>query len=350
MKIYAVDLFCGVGGLTLGLQQAGINVIAGVDLENACEFPYVENTRARFLNRDIKMLSGKEVDSLYPEDTEVKILVGCAPCQPFSSYSNRYKNTPNKERSMNLLLEFGRIIEEVQPDIVSMENVPQLRKTDVFSKFIDILKKNSYFYSYSNVFVPDYGVPQNRKRLVLLASKYSKISIIKEKYNQSNYLTVRDFIGDLKPLKAGEVDKTDSLHWSAKLSEKNLKRIKQSRPGGSWQDWDDSLKLECHKKKTGYSYTAVYGRMEWDKVAPTITTKFYGYGNGRFGHPEQNRALSLREGALLQTFPRNYKFFDKQHPLSFFKLGVLIGNAVPVKLGKAIGESIFKHIYLSKGD
>ena len=123
-----------------------------------------------------------------------------------------------------------------------------------------------------------------------------------------------------------------------------MQRIKASRPGGSWRDWDEDLVADCHKKGSGKTYPSVYGRMSWDELAPTMTTQFYGFGNGRFGHPEQNRALSLREGAILQSFPRSYKFARKGEQIFRKTVGRLIGNAVPVKLGEAIGKSILRHI------
>ncbi|MFT8938151.1 DNA cytosine methyltransferase, partial [Liquorilactobacillus sp.] len=132
----------------------------------------------------------------------------------------------------------------------------------------------------------------------------------------------------------------DPMHYAPKLSKINLKRIRQSKPGGTWHDWDEELLLNAYKKKTGSSYTSIYGRMKWDEPAPTITTKFYGYGNGRFGHPEQDRAISFREGAALQTFPKSYIFFNSKHFISGKDLGIMIGNAVPVKLAESIGKSI----------
>lgn len=163
-------------------------------------------------------------------------------------------------------------------------------------------------------------------------------------YEKNNYLTVRDAIGHLQPIAAGEVCKEDLLHRSSSLSNINVRRIRQSVPGGTWRDWDDDLKLNCHKKKSGHTFPSVYGRMEWNKPSPTITTQFYGYGNGRFGHPEQNRAISLREGAILQSFPDDYIFIDDEHPARKRELGTHIGNAVPVELGRAIGISIQRHL------
>ena len=157
-------------------------------------------------------------------------------------------------------------------------------------------------------------------------------------------LTVKDAIGNLPPLIAGSTDPDDLMHSATALSEKNLKRIRQSVPGGTWRDWDKELQLKCHKKSSGKTYPSVYGRMLWDAPSPTITTQFYGYGNGRFGHPSQDRALSLREGAILQSFPRDYKFISSTDILNKHKLGLQIGNAVPVRLGEVIGLSILEHI------
>lgn len=347
-KIYAVDLFSGIGGLTYGLQQSGIDVVAGIDIEGKCKYPYETNTKATFIEKDIRDVTAEEINELYPKDTEVKVLVGCAPCQPFSSYSYRYKKNGEQQygNNMDLLDYFGELIVNVQPDIVSMENVPQLEKNPVFLNFVELLVENGYIVNYDVIFAPDYGVPQNRKRLVLLASRKGEINILEPIYNKDNYLTVRDAIGDMDPIQAGEVSENDYLHQAANLSVKNKERMKQSIPGGTWEDWDKKLILEAHKKSTGNTYKSVYGRMEWDKPSPTITTQFYGFGNGRFGHPEQDRALSLREGAILQTFPEDYIFYDNRNTnkLSKKDLGITIGNAVPVKLGEAIGQSIINFI------
>ena len=153
-----------------------------------------------------------------------------------------------------------------------------------------------------------------------------------------------DLIRDLPIIEDGVVSENDLLHRTSKLSPLNKLRIKQSIPGGTWADWDEKLKLSCHKKSTGKGYGAVYGRMEWNKPSPTITTQFYGYGNGRFGHPEQDRAISLREGALMQSFPADYKFIDNNNTQTNKQIGIHIGNAVPVELGTAIGRSMKNHI------
>lgn len=344
MNINAVDLFCGVGGLTHGLEQAGINVIAGIDNEKSCEIPYTLNNKAEFIHADIKEVSSEQINELYPKNTDYKVLVGCAPCQPFSTYNKKQNGHLNEK--MDLLDYFGKIVDEIVPDIVSMENVPGMVKTVYFDNFIKTLDKNNYSIDWKIIYGPDYDVPQTRKRLILVASRIGKIEIPERLRDEENYLTVGDVIGDLPEIKAGESDPNDPLHTSRNLKEINLKRIEQSVPGGTWQDWDEDLLPACYRKESGRSFRSVYGRMEWDKPSPTITTQFIGYGNGRFGHPSQNRALSLREGALLQTFPKSYKFFEDEKTISQSEIAKQIGNAVPVKLGNVIGESILKSIHI----
>lgn len=338
-----VDLFCGVGGLTHGLQKAGLNVIAGIDLEESCRYAYEHNNKARFIQRDITTIEPSEISELFPNDA-IRILTGCAPCQPFSKYTNRYRKEGYKDDKWRLLYYFGNIVKYILPEIIAMENVPELRNTDVFADFVNNLNKLNYNVSYSVVYCPDYGVPQSRKRLVLLASSIEKIKIIPPTHGVNDYITVRDAIGLLPPLESGQTDLKDRLHTATRLCEKNLQRIRASVPGGTWRSWPSDLQLKCHRKDSGTSYASVYGRMEWDSPSPTITTQFYGYGNGRFGHPTQDRAISLREGAILQSFPVDYDFIENAKPINKRQLGMQIGNAVPVELGKAIGISILNHI------
>lgn len=343
IECIAVDLFCGIGGLTYGVRQAGVKVVAGIDIDNTCSFAYEANNDTLFINKGIEDVTAAEIRGFYPNDC-VKVLMGCAPCQPFSNYSLRYIKEGIKDNKWRLLYYFLDLVEAIMPDIVSMENVPQLVKKKVFKDFTEKLKQLGYNTSWSIVNCANYGVPQNRNRLVLLASRFRKMDLILPKYNKDNFLTVGDTIRDLPPIEDGKTSRDDLMHRASKLSEINKLRIKQSVPGGTWQDWDENLQLTCHKKGTGKGYVSVYGRMEWNKPSPTITTQFYGYGNGRFGHPEQDRAISLREGALLQSFPADYKFIDENNQLTNRQMGIHIGNAVPVKLGKAIGESIINHV------
>ena len=239
---------------------------------------------------------------------------------------------------------FGSLAKAICPQIIAMENVPELKKTTIFTDFTKELQKCGYHVFYQIVYCPDYGIPQSRRRLVFLASLLGEISLLPATHTPDNYVTVKEAIGNLPLLVAGMTDPDDLLHSATALSEKNLKRIRQSIPGGTWRDWDKELQLKCHKKSSGKTYPSVYGRMLWDAPSPTITTQFYGYGNGRFGHPAQDRALSLREGAILQSFPKDYKFISPTDILNKRKLGLQIGNAVPVRLGEVIGLSIIEHI------
>ena len=341
MKIGAIDLFCGAGGLTCGLKKAGVDVVAGIDFDNSCKFPYEYNNNTSFINEDIHNIKGTEIKKAL-RGYDIKVLVGCAPCQPFSNHQKDKKNR-KKHKDWSLLYEFSRIINECKPTIISMENVPELAKEKVFKDFIKNLEKNKYKISYSIVNVADYGVAQNRKRLILLASKKNNIQLISPT-NKNNYVTVKHVIGHLPRISAGATCKTDELHTSASLSALNIERIKASKQDGTWEDWPPKLILKCHRKKTGKTYSSVYGRMSWNKPSPTITTQFTSYGTGRFGHPTQNRAISLREGALLQSFPRNYCFSNKVNKSNFQTIARQIGNAVPPRLGEIIGLSIIQSV------
>ncbi len=335
----AVDLFCGVGGLTHGLVRGGVSVVAGVDLDGSCRYPYEENnTPAVFLEKDIKDYDGESISKLLGK-AKYTLLAGCAPCQPFSTYS-RAGRKQGENSDWDLVASFGRLVREVRPHFVTMENVPQVGHHPVFQEFLNSLE--GYHVVWNVIDCSNIGIPQTRKRLVLLASRLGpeRLSL---PTSVKKMKTVHDTISRLPSLRAGELDANDPLHVACKLSKLNLDRIKASRPGGTWRDWSPSLRAACHRKSTGDTYPSVYGRMEWDKPAPTITTQCFGYGNGRFGHPVQHRAITLREAAMLQTFPRSYKFVKKGERVVFSTLGRHIGNAVPVKLGEVIAKTFIKH-------
>jgi len=336
-----VDLFCGAGGLTHGFILEGLPVVAGIDLDPACRFPYEANNDAKFVESDIRTVTAPEVEALFG-DAHLKILAGCAPCQPFSTYAQRYHTGGKKNGKGSLLYEFARLADGVNPDVIAMENVPTVAKHEVFHSFVDTLKRLGYSVWFDVVDSSQYGVPQTRRRMVLLASRHGDIRMIERTIEKPK--TVRQAIGHLRALSAGEAAPRDKLHVSSTLSEKNLNRIKVSKPGGTWRDWPQHLVADCHRAESGRTYPGVYGRMEWDKPAPTMTTQCYGFGNGRFGHPEQDRAISLREAAILQSFPLDYAFVPDDGEVSFKVLGRLIGNAVPVDLGRAIARSVNLHI------
>ena len=344
--LVAVDLFCGVGGLTHGLERAGIEVRLGIDKDPACEHPFEANNRARFLNADIADLSADEIRNVFGKG-HATLLAGCAPCQPFSTYSRSAKRTRPANRlgrshpdDWMLVRRFGELVLATKPDLVTMENVPPLADQAVFQEFVDGLAPH-YSFDCGVVECRKVGLPQTRKRLVFVASKLGPISLPKFDLPQR---TVREEIGSLPPIGAGDVHPTDPLHRASKLSAINLDRIRASRPGGTWRDWPRELRAKCHDRETGATYPSVYGRMEWDAPAPTITTQAFGFGNGRFGHPEQDRAISLREAAMLQGFPRSYSFVKRGDRVNFATLGRLIGNAVPVPLAEMIGVVLRDHV------
>lgn len=337
-KITAVDLFCGVGGLTQGLIRGGIKVAAGVDIDPGCRFPFEANNSAIFLEKDVEDLTAHELKKFY-KPGGVSLLAGCAPCQPFSSYSRSGRNQ-EYESQWPLVSAFGKLIRCTKPDLVTMENVPQLLDHRVFDEFLASL--HGYKKWWSVIECSNLGIPQTRKRLVLLASRLGdkELSI---RQNGGGAATVRSAIEGLPHLRAGERDPKDALHAAPTLSDLNLRRIRASKPGGTWRDWPPELRASCHRRASGATYPSVYGRMEWDRAGPTITTQSFGYGNGRFGHPEQDRAITLREAAILQTFPRDYQFAPVGADIKFSRMGRLIGNAVPVRLGEVIAETLVAH-------
>ena len=339
-KIHAVDLFCGAGGLTCGLKQGGIKVKAGVDIETRCEYAYSHNNKAKFIAQPVSELTGEDI-ACFNANADYTLLAGCAPCQAFSTYNPK---ATSADPRWHLLTEFGRLIEESKPDFVTMENVPQLANKDVFEAFRNRLKELGYFIDWKVVRCEEYGLPQHRHRLVLLASKLGEVKVLSPEEYGAPRRTVRDVIGSLPPIEAGGISPTDTLHRARGLTPINMLRMKASKPGGTWRDWPEELKLPCHKRESGASYVGVYGRMKWDEPSPTMTTQFVGYGSGRFGHPEQDRALTLREGAMLQSFPRDYKFVSPDEPLELSTVARMIGNAVPVVIGELIGKSIFAHL------
>ena len=340
-KIHAVDLFCGAGGLTCGLRQAGIKVKAGIDIEKRCEHAYAHNNKTKFIARSVTEITGEDI-ARFQTNADYTLLAGCAPCQAFSTYNPKATSTDPRWKLLN---HFGRLIEESHPDFVTMENVPQIAKKDVFEDFLKLLENCGYYKpDWKVIKCEDYGLPQRRHRLVLLASRLGPIKVLSPEEFGAPRRTVREAIGGLPPVAAGEIYREDPLHQTRNLTPVNLERIRASRPGGSWNDWPEELKLDCHKRQSGSSFTAVYGRMLWDAPSPTMTTQFIGYGSGRFGHPEQDRALTLREGAILQSLPGNYEFVAPGEPLELNVVARMIGNAVPVMIGELIGKSIFAHL------
>lgn len=353
MTMFAVDFFCGGGGMTRGLLDAGIQVLAGIDSNPSCRETYENNNHNTYLLCDICELTPDALVKKFPQlkrNDEV-MLVGCAPCQPFSLLRREEfdeDGNPIPHKSVNLLTEFGRFVKAIKPAHVMVENVPGLKGkgADVLDAFKQMLKKEGYQWDEKALYAKDYGVPQNRRRYVLIASRLFKPVIPQSTHGNKEgllpYRTVCQTISKYPKIKAGEKNTQFPNHQCANLSELLLKRIKATpHDGGSRTDWPEELVLDCHKSFKGH--TDVYGRMKWDEPSPTLTVKCFSLSNGRFGHPEQNRAISLREAAALQTFPDDYVFYG-----SVQEVGRQIGNAVPVLLAKVMGEYILtehnKHI------
>jgi DNA (cytosine-5)-methyltransferase 1 len=331
-----VDLFCGVGALSHGLKLAGCKILAGYDLDERCKFAFEHNNGGTFIKRDVGQMSAYEIMGHYSGKAPT-ILAGCAPCQPFSTYKHRYAEDPQ----WGLVTKFAELAAKVQPDFVTMENVPALKRYkggSVFREFREILHDAGYPIRSTIAKCELFGVPQFRRRLVVVAAHKRKIGKLDR--GSTVGMTVRKAIEHLPPIEAGQSCPDDKFHVASSLSQLNLRRIRAARPGGTWKEWPEDLRAECHRRETGKSYPGVYARMEWDKPSPTMTTQCFGFGNGRFGHPEQDRAISLREAAILQSFPEEYAFLPPGEEPAMKEVGRWIGNAVPVELGRAIGRTI----------
>lgn len=331
-----VDLFCGVGALSHGLKLAGCKIVAGYDVDERCKFAFETNNGGTFYPGDVSKLLPAEIAAHFSGDGP-SVLAGCAPCQPFSSYKQRYAEDPQ----WGLVRKFAELAVEVGPDFVTMENVPALLRYKggyVFAEFKAMLEAAGYDVGHTVAKCEQFGVPQRRRRLVVLASRRGPAPELRP--SESGYVSVRNAISGLPPLAAGETSYSDHLHTASALSQINLRRIQTSKPGGTWRDWPEELRAACHRRASGKSYPGVYARMEWDQPSPTMTTQCFGYGNGRFGHPEQDRAISLREAAILQSFPSDYSFLEREERPAMKEVGRWIGNAVPVRLAQAIGEAI----------
>lgn len=342
-KYKAIDFFCGGGGMTYGLRQAGIDVIAGVDFDKEAKDTYeLNNPQSTFILSDIKKLRSDYFERKFniKQNDDNLILVGCSPCQ-FYSIINSDKNKSSK--SKDLLKNFANFIEYYKPGYVLVENVPGIatNKDSILPYFLSKLNELGYKYKNEIVDMSYHGVPQSRKRFSLIATRLDvEVNLPKSDEKQA---LLKDFIGKnngFPQVKAGHRDSSVFNHTVAGLSDKGLKRMKKTKhDGGNRLDWADDkyLQLKCFINKDD-SFKDTYGRMWWNRPAPTITTKFFSISNGRFGHPNEDRAISLREGATLQTFPKNYIFKTS----SISATAKLIGNAVPCEYARRLGLEIIK--------
>ncbi len=336
----AVDFFCGVGGLTRGLLDAGIDVVAGFDIDKQCEASYEHNNPgARFKGidiRDVDLVALKSHAGI--RKFKNVLFAGCAPCQPFS----QQRKAGTGQHDSTLLSEFGRLIEAALPGMVLIENVPGMARVkgySAFRRFLRMLEANGYGIAYDVLDAKYFGVPQNRRRLVLIASKGTKSTLPSLTHGKlkRSLKTVRDAISHFPKIDAGESHPYIPNHVAASITELNLKRLRHTpHNGGDRRSWPKHLRLDCH---TGNyeGHTDVYGRMFWDNPAPALTGRCNSISNGRYGHPEQDRAISLREAAAIQSFPDGYEFFGSNK-----RIALQIGNAVPVALAERLGKHILQ--------
>ncbi len=335
--IIAVDLFCGAGGLTRGLLDAGITVVKGFDINPKFKKTYEDNNPGvSFIPKDVSQLNKQEILDKIDVKNNYFLLAGCAPCQPFSTINKQSLQEDNRK---SLLFEFGRIMEEIKPNFIFIENVPGLatgKGKRIFNEFKKRLDTLGYFYVYRIVDAKKYGVPQTRKRLILIASDKVPIDFPQQTHGKDMplipYVKVRDVISKYPAIRDGAKHKKTPNHETRSLSEINRQRMSLiKKNGGSRKELPAELELECHKNHKGHA--DVYGRMRWDDVAPTLTCKCTSISNGRFGHPTQRRGISVREAAALQTFKDDYIFYET---LTLNTL--MVGNAVPPLLAKKMGE------------
>jgi DNA (cytosine-5)-methyltransferase 1 len=342
-KLYAVDFFCGVGGLTRGFLDAGIEVRLGIDLDSGCDETYTKNNRsAKFLCADISTLHPANIKQYLAHIPRSQLVfVACAPCQPFAVLNK----TGGAGRDAFLLREFAKFVEYYKPRFVVVENVPgiaRIRGASTLARFKALLRKLQYKFDDDVLDAKNYGVPQTRRRYILLAKRKAKIVLPPPTHgNQKGkkpFRTVRQSISHFPRIKAGHTHKSIPNHVAASLSSKNLERLRITPPdGGDRRAWPARLLLNCHRN--GHDgHTDVYGRMFWDRYSPTLTGKCNSISNGRYGHPTQVRAITLREAAALQSFKDSYRFYGKE----ISRIAQRIGNAVPVFFAKELGKHLYK--------
>ncbi len=345
-KLKAVDFFCSGGGMSSGMSSAGVKILAGIDVDINCKETYETNIKgSKFFHKDVFEYKETELETelnLQKNDDDL-ILIGCSPCQ-FWSIINTDKNKSSK--SKNLLVEFRRFVEYFNPGYVVVENVPGvLRKKEEsgLEDFIELLNKQGYKVHFNVHNVSDYGVPQNRKRFTLIANRITETELEPLKF-EGEKLRVIDVIGEhngFPKVSPGHKDSSEFMHTVADLKQINLDRLKHTdKDGGSRISYANNADLapKCHQNDT-VNFKDTYGRMWWNRQSPTITTKFFSISNGRFAHPDEDRAISLREGAVLQSFPKDYIF----KTTSIANTARMIGNAVPPKYAESIAKAIIKN-------
>lgn len=327
------------------MQEAGMDVRFGLDSDQDANKTFTTNfNKAKFVCSDIQGVSVRDICHLIKRRYgRPRVFGACAPCQPFSRQS---RNIDSDDNRRHLLGEFHRFVEHYLPEYIFVENVPGLQDIGEdegpFSDFISFLDRLDYKHDHGIVMAYHYGVPQRRRRLILIASRLGPIKLPEPTFGpgteQPELPVAWDWISNLPSIAAGETHPDDPNHRAAQLSPLNQRRIAATPEGGDRRDWPEELELDCHEHHTGH--TDVYGRMLKDRPAAALTTRCISLSNGRFGHPVQNRAISIREAACLQTFPLEFRFFGNLNSMAR-----QVGNAVPVEMAKVFGSMIIDHYH-----
>lgn len=347
MRYTCIDSFCGAGGLALGLQKAGFDIRYSFDIDAKCISTLRSNGQYfhhKAETADIKeMLDGSLLQRSGLRRGELFLLAGGPPCQGFSVQ----RRGSDIDARNDLVLKYGQIVDELFPYFFVMENVSGIagkRGKTILKQLIDTVCKIGYDVSVKLLDAQEYGVPQRRKRYIIVGKRKDIDSHYHFPIPVSYRRTVRETIGMLpEPPDDGSSYPGDSLHRRDRLSDLNIRRLKALKPGEGRDALPEDLLADCHKISSSViGHRSVYGRMQWDDVAPTITARFDSFTRGQFGHPEQLRSISLREGAMLQTFPNDYAFSGSK-----VDVARQIGNAVPPLLAEAIGRSIIQ-CYLNR--
>lgn len=342
-RFKAVDFFCGGGGMTCGLRQAGVDVIAGVDFDATVGPTYeYNNPGSIFVHADITKLEIEYFEKNFniERNDDHLIMVGCSPCQYYSIINH---DTSKSKKSKDLLINFSKFVEYYRPGYVLVENVPGIVTNDdsILPDFLTKLRELGYAKpEYKVINMSEYGVPQSRRRFSLIATRIKNVKLVLPPKDE-HISILADFIGEANGfprIEAGHRDSTDFMHSTAALDAISLERMRLTpHDGGSRLAWakDERLQLKCYVGKDD-CFKDNYGRMSWRKPAPTITTRFSSVSTGRFAHPEEDRGISIREGATLQTFPRDYVF----KTTNMATAAKIIGNAVPPEYARRLGEII----------
>lgn len=335
MSYNAIDLFSGCGGLSEGLCQAGFKVMAGIEIDKYAVKTYSMNHEETCIfEEDIRRFDIQKIRQLLNGEP-LHLLAGCPPCQGFSSIRRLNKKQAVKDERNNLILQFLRFVEELRPLTIMMENVPGLINFHLFKVVVRRLEELGYNPKYTIVDVADYGIPQRRHRLVMVGSLLGDLDVVK---GDKKVQTVRETIGNLESVE----NTNDLVHMIYPRHEPRIQNMISLIPknGGSRKNLPKKYWLDCHKKED-IGFNDVYGRLRWDDVSSTITGGCLNPSKGRFLHPEENRCITAREAALLQTFPKKYKF-----PVDIPKgaLALLIGNALPPKFSYIQASNIYFHV------